>query len=72
MWYGQSHLSTALTRQVTVHTESASGEVELRFEPHQSLLLQVKRRGGAMAFVDITYRPPEPAREPPDGPGVLQ
>jgi hypothetical protein len=64
MRYGQSSLAKTLRRRVTIHIEPVSAEVELRFEPYQSLLLQVSRRGREMAFVDIAYRPPEPARDP--------
>ncbi len=64
MQYGQSYLDKTLIRRVILHVEPTSRKVELRFEPYQSLVLQVSRRSGEMAFVDITYRPPEPARDP--------
>lgn len=66
MRYGQSYLDETLTRRVTLHIEPASRGVELRFEPYQSLLLQVSRRSKEMAFVDIGYLPPAPARDPDD------
>lgn len=63
MEYGQSYVDETLTRRVILHVEPASREVELRFEPYQSLLLQVSRRSGEMSFIDISYRPSVPTRD---------
>ena len=62
MGYGQSACDETLKRHVTVRYGTARTRLILRFEPHQSLLVSV-RRDGTTAFPDISYRPPLPMRE---------
>jgi hypothetical protein len=60
MRYGQSACRERLTRRVTVEFDGSRYPIDLVFEPYQSLLVRVTRAAG-VRFVDIGYRPPEPA-----------
>jgi hypothetical protein len=61
MPYGSSRFSMPLVRRVRLHSGAASTEVELVFEPYQSLLVRISTNGD-VDFIDTAYRPPEPAR----------
>jgi hypothetical protein len=63
MPYGQSLCHERVIRSITVDWEEASHALDLVFEPYQSLLVCVSRSEG-VRFVDIRYRPPEPACSP--------
>jgi hypothetical protein len=60
MRYGQSLCRERVFRRVAVDFEGALHALNLVFEPYQSLLVRVSRTEG-VRFVDIGYRPPEPA-----------
>jgi hypothetical protein len=60
MRYGQSHCRKRVVRRVVVDFDGALHSLDLVFAPYQSLLACVSRAEG-VRFVDIEYRPPEPA-----------
>jgi hypothetical protein len=60
MRYGQSLCRERVIRRITVNFEEVSHALDLVFEPYQSLMVRVSRSEG-VRFVDIRYRPPEPA-----------
>jgi hypothetical protein len=61
MRYGQSLCRERVVRRIAIDFEGAAHLLDLVFEPYQSLLVCVSRADG-VRFVDIKYRPPEPAR----------
>jgi hypothetical protein len=61
MRYGQSRCRKRVVRRVVVDCDGALHSLDLVFEPYQSVLTCVSRAEG-VRFVDIEYRPPEPAR----------
>jgi hypothetical protein len=63
MRYGQSLCRERVVRRVVVQLEGVLHPLELVFEPYQSLLVRASRAEG-IQFVDIEYRPPEPACSP--------
>jgi hypothetical protein len=60
MPYGFSRSSMPVVRRVRLHSGEASTEVELVFEPYQSLLVRISTTGD-VDFINTGYRPPEPA-----------
>ncbi len=60
--YGQSYQDSAIMQQVTINFNGKSSQVELRFEPYQSLLLKVNK-SGETEFVDITFVPKTPTQK---------
>jgi len=60
MRYGQSLGRERVIRRIAVDLEGVPHPLDLVFEPYQSLLVCVTRAEG-VRFVDIGYRPPEPA-----------
>jgi alpha-L-rhamnosidase len=63
MRYGQSLCRERVIRRITVDLEEVSHVLDLVFEPYQSLMVRVSR-SEVLRFVDIRYRPPEPACSP--------
>ena len=59
MPYGFSYCDTTVARFVTLQSNSASADIELVFEPYQSLLLRLAANGD-VDFIDATYRPRDP------------
>lgn len=57
--YNQSERAETLVRRVVVHAYGRDVPVELRFAPHQSLLLRVGR-DGAVRWVDVGFEPGRP------------
>jgi hypothetical protein len=57
--YGESRTDEAVERVVTITAGGRSRQVSLRFEPYESLLLEVDEEGGAR-FIDISFRPKMP------------
>ncbi|QQR73205.1 MAG: hypothetical protein IPJ17_17235 [Holophagales bacterium] len=60
--YGQSRMTSPLERTVRIRANGRSSVVRLEFQPYQSLLLKVDRRG-RVRFVDITFVPKSPRSE---------
>jgi hypothetical protein len=60
MRYGQSFCRERVVRRIRVDFDGVLLPLELVFEPYQSLLVSVSRSEGPR-FVNIEYRPPEPA-----------
>jgi hypothetical protein len=63
MRYGQSFCRERVAHHVVVDFDGALHPLDLVFEPYQSLLARVSRAEG-VRFVDLGYRPPEPACSP--------
>jgi hypothetical protein len=59
MGYGQSLCRGRVSRRIAIDPGGARRPLQLVFEPYQALLVCVPR-AGAVQFVDIRYRPPEP------------
>jgi hypothetical protein len=59
MRYGQSLCREQVVRRVAVELDGVPHQLDLVFEPYQSLLVRASRAEG-IQFVDIEYRPPEP------------
>ncbi len=57
--YGQGLQKEAIIRNVVVATPGKTQEVQLKFEPYQSLLLKIDRKG-KIEFEDIYFRPEDP------------
>ena len=57
--YGQSLMETPMQRTVRIRSHGRTQEVKLVFEPYQSLLLKVDRRG-EIEFIDIRFVPKTP------------
>jgi len=60
--YGFSRCVATIRRQVTIFTDRGPIDVKLVFEPYQSIVLRVSD-GGNVEFIDVTYRPPDPATD---------
>jgi hypothetical protein len=60
MRYGQSLCHENVIRRLTVDLDGTPHPLDLVFEPYQSILACVSQAEG-VRFVDIRYRPPEPA-----------
>jgi hypothetical protein len=60
MRYGQSLCRGRVGRRAVVDFDGSRYPLDLVFEPYQSLLACVSRADG-VRFVDVGYRPPEPA-----------
>jgi len=60
---GQSFMASSVTRQVVLNVNGHRLEHELRFEPYQSILLQIDKRGN-LKEIDIRYVPPTPEVRP--------
>ncbi|MCF8365309.1 MAG: hypothetical protein K9H16_05980 [Bacteroidales bacterium] len=54
--YGQSHQDSTIAQTVTLNFNGISRQIELRFEPYQSLLLKMDKNG-EIEFLDITFVP---------------
>ncbi|MFO0891916.1 MAG: glycosyl hydrolase [Isosphaeraceae bacterium] len=63
MKYGESSCRDRQVRSIVVDFDGTRHSLDLVFEPYQSLLLSFSRTG-AVRFVDVGYRPPEPAHAP--------
>jgi hypothetical protein len=63
MRYGQSLCRERVVHRVAVGLEGVPHPFDLVFEPYQSLLVRASRAEG-IQFLDIEYRPPEPACSP--------
>jgi hypothetical protein len=63
MRYGQSLCRDRVARTVTVDLDGNVHPIDLVLEPYQALLVRVSRAEGVQ-FVDIGYRPPQPASTP--------
>jgi hypothetical protein len=61
MPYGFSKCDKTLRRRVALHSPTASADVELIFEPYQSLLLRLSEKG-EITPTDCRYRPPIPVQ----------
>jgi hypothetical protein len=59
MPYGFSHCRETILRRARLHSGTASTEVELLFEPYQSLLVRISANGD-VEFIDAAYRPSAP------------
>jgi hypothetical protein len=62
MSFGFSHCQETIRSDVTLRTASSAAEVELVFEPYQSLLLRLSTQG-EVAHLDCRYWPPVPAQD---------
>lgn len=60
--YGQSLQKEVITRQVTIHFYGRTIPVRLDFEPYQSLLLHINKKG-EWRFEDIVFKPKTPMQE---------
>jgi hypothetical protein len=58
--FGQSRCEDTTTRRINILTVAGAREIELVFEPYQSLLLLVSRERD-VTLLDIHYEPPPPA-----------
>ncbi len=61
MPYGFSKCDETLRRRVTLQSPTASADVELVFEPYQSLLMRLSEKG-EITPLDCRYRPPIPVQ----------
>ena len=61
MPFGFSFCEETIRRKVTVRTASSAAEIELVFEPYQSLLFRLSAEG-AIQPLDCRYCPPVPVR----------
>jgi hypothetical protein len=59
MPFGFSHCRETIRRKVTLRTASSVAEVDLVFEPYQSLLVQLDAEG-SIELLDCQYCPPVP------------
>jgi len=57
MWYGQSYQDSNIIMPVNINTRYGIIDVELIFEPHQSLLMKIFS-DGKIDYPDIKYKPP--------------
>ena len=60
MRYGQSSCRERVVLRAVADFDGARHALDLVFEPYQALLARVSRAEG-VRFVDIGYRPPDPA-----------
>lgn len=60
MGYGQSFCRERVVRRIAVDFDGALQSLDLVFDPYQSFLVCLSRAEG-VRFIDIGYRPPEPA-----------
>jgi hypothetical protein len=58
---GFSKCDETVRRKVTLYSPTTSADVELVFEPYQSLLLRVSEQG-EITPIDCRYRPPIPVQ----------
>ena len=63
IYSGQSWSDSTITRSITISAHGKSTKVDLRFEPYQSVLLRVDKRGKA-SFEDIRFVPKDPVVRP--------
>ena len=63
MRYGQSLCKDTLNRRVCLNFEETTYQIDLVFEPYQSLLTKVSFKNG-LEFLNIAYKPPEPQLRP--------
>jgi hypothetical protein len=61
MSYGQSLSDSTITMPIKINTRNGEKDVELIFEPYQSLLLKIQS-GNKVSFENIEYRPPVPIK----------
>ncbi len=61
MPFGLSFCQETVRRRVTLRAGSSAADVELVFEPYQSLLVRLSAKG-AVESLDCRYRPPDPLR----------
>jgi len=59
--YGQSFMDSTITKSIRINTREGEKEVQLFFEPYQSLLISIKRNG-EIKFENIEYPPPVPVK----------
>lgn len=60
--YGLSYQDSTISQQVSINFNGISREIDLRFEPYQSLLLKMDNKG-EIEFLDITFVPKTPERK---------
>jgi hypothetical protein len=60
--YGQSYQDSTIAQQVVINFNGISRQIELRFEPYQSLLLSIDKKN-EINFMDITFVPKTPHRK---------
>lgn len=60
--YGQSHQDSTIAQTVTLNFNGISRQIDLRFEPYQSLLLKMDKNG-EIEFLDINFVPKTPIQQ---------
>jgi hypothetical protein len=60
--YGQSLQKEVITKEITIHFNGRTIPVRLDFEPYQSLLLHISKKG-EWRFENIVFRPKTPVQD---------